>query len=311
MLLVATLAAPPAAAAPSGDITFVHDPSIAHGDGAYWIFSTGAGIPVRRSTDLETWSVQGRVFASDLPAWASTEIPRADIPWAPDISYFAGAWHVYYAVSTFGSKISVIGLATSPSLEHPEWTDHGVVVRSTAITADPTNDYNAIDPNVFIDDDGSTWLAWGSAFGGIKLSRLDPSTGMLADRRMVFPLAVSPVINRVIEAAFLVKRDGYYYLFVSYDACCRGVDSTYNIRVGRSLNLLGPYLDDTGVPMLAGGGRLVLASHDNVRGPGHNAVLHEGDDWRLVFHYYDADNAGVPTLGILPITWTADGWPTV
>jgi len=98
---------------------------------------------------------------------------------------------------------------------------------------------------------------------------------------------------------------------VSFDYCCRGSASTYNIRVGRASAVDGPYVDDAGVPMLLGGGRLVLEGKGTRRGPGHEAVLHDGSAWRLFFHYYDAAHAGMATLGILPMHWTSDGWPRV
>ena len=291
-----------------GFATEVHDPSIAKQDGVYYVFGTGVGIPIRTSTDLVTWTPAGQAFPGNLPNWAPQVIPGAEFPWAPDISFFSNAWHLYYAISTFGSKRSAIGLATSPSLGPGSiWTDQGIVVESSEVT-----DYNAIDPNLFIDDDGTPWLAWGSFWGGIKLARIDPSTGKLSSPAPMLTIAsrLNPIWG--IEAPFLVKRGAYYYLFVSFDFCCRGVYSNYNIRVGRSSSLFGPYVDDRGVPMLAGGGTLVLEGSGDRRGPGHNAVLRDdGDVWRLVFHYYDAANAGTATLGIRPICWTADGWPAV
>jgi arabinan endo-1,5-alpha-L-arabinosidase len=125
-----------------------------------------------------------------------------------------------------------------------------------------------------------------------------------------------PIASRIvptwgIEASFMIHRGGFYYLFVSFDNCCRGSESTYNIRVGRSATIDGMYVDDTGTPMMLGGGRLVLASSGTRRGPGHQAVLHDGNTWRLFFHYYDATAKGTARLGILPLTWTSEGWPKV
>ncbi len=114
-----------------------------------------------------------------------------------------------------------------------------------------------------------------------------------------------------VEAPFIVRHGEYFYLFVSFDYCCRGSSSTYNIRVGRSSSVDGPYVDDVGVPMLLGGGRLILQGEGSRRGPGHNAVLRDGATWRLFFHYYDAARAGTASLGILPIHWTRDGWLAV
>ena len=288
--------------------TSVHDPAVAKQRNAYYLFGTGPGIPIWRSHDRRRWTPVGKVFDANLPAWAAATIPGTEIPWAPDVSYFAGRWHVYYAISTFGAKRSAIGVATSPTLDPHDrrygWTDHGVVVESS-----DTTDYNAIDPNVILDENGSPWLDWGSFWSGIKLAPIDPSTGKLAGEMEHLASRIVPTWG--IEAPFIVRRGDYFYLFVSFDYCCRGSASTYNIRVGRATSVGGPYVDDNGVPMLLGGGRLVLEGQASRRGPGHNAVLKDGNTWRLFFHYYDADRSGLASLGILPISWTADGWPSV
>lgn len=288
--------------------TEVHDPAVAKHNGRYYLFGTGAGIPIWRSADLRTWRPVGRVFKGNLPKWAPTTIPGTQFPWAPDISFFAGRWHVYYAISTFGSKRSAIGVATNPTLDPRDrryrWTDRGAVVESG-----DTTDYNAIDPNVFVDAEGSPFLYFGSFFGGIKLARLERVTGKPADPAFI-PVASRAVPTWGIEAPFVVRRGDYHYLFVSFDNCCRGAQSTYNIRVGRSSTPEGPYIDDAGVPLLAGGGRLVLEGRGTRRGPGHNAVLHNRGAWQLFFHYYDVAKKGTARLGILPLKWTADGWPT-
>jgi arabinan endo-1,5-alpha-L-arabinosidase len=285
----------------AGWATDVHDPSVAKVRGTYYVFGTGPGIPILRSTDRVNWRPDGVVFKNNLPPWAASTIPGTQIPWAPDISYFAGSWHVYYAISTFGSKTSAIGVATSPKIDS-KWTDHGVVIKS-----DNTTDYNAIDPNVIIDDAGQPWLVFGSFFGGIRIVQLDKATGKPNGSPMPIASRIDPTWG--IEASFVIHRGGFYYLFVSFDNCCRGNESTYNIRVGRSTSLDGMFVDDTGMPMLLGGGRLVLATSGSHRGPGHNAVLRDGNTWRLFFHYYDATAKGTARLGILPLTWTPDGWP--
>jgi arabinan endo-1,5-alpha-L-arabinosidase len=290
----------------AGWATEVHDPSVAREQGTYYVFGTGPGIPILSSVNRVDWHPAGRVFAADLPSWATATIPGTQIPWAPDISYFDGAWHVYYAISTFGAKKSAIGFATSPTLSNPRWTDHGVVVQS-----DETTLYNAIDPNVVIQPDGAVSLVFGSFNAGIESVALDPHTGLVASGAQMTTIASRLVPTWGIEASFVIQRGGYFYLFVSFDNCCRGADSTYNIRVGRATSLAGPFVDDAGVPMLLGGGRIVLQGEGTRRGPGHNAVLNDGHVWRLFFHYYDASANGTAKLGILPITWTPDGWPTV
>ena len=285
----------------------VHDPAVAHHRGAYYLFGTGPGIPAWRSTDRITWRRIGQVFPRNLPAWAPKTIPGTQFPWAPDISFFNGRWHLYYSISTFGSKRSAIGFATGRTLgPRTKWTDRGVVVESNE-----TTDYNAIDPNVVRDDAGQPWLVFGSFNGGIRVVRLDAATGHVAAGAAITPVASRLVPTWGVEAPFIVRRGAFFYMFVSFDNCCRGSQSTYHIRVGRSASIDGIYVDDAGMPMLLGGGRLVLQGSGTRRGPGHNAVLREGKTWRLFFHYYDATAKGTARLGILPIEWTSDGWPVV
>ena len=115
--------------------------------------------------------------------------------------------------------------------------------------------------------------------------------------------------STAIEAPFITYKDGYYYLFVSFDQCCKGVDSTYNMRVGRAKTIAGPYADRAGVPMLKGGGTLLLQGKKDWRGPGHNAILVEGETYWLVYHAYDVKSNGVPLLHIEALRWDEAGWP--
>jgi arabinan endo-1,5-alpha-L-arabinosidase len=299
-----------------GDTTPVHDPAIATDGRLFYVYSTGPGIPIRRSKDLVHWQSAGQVFPDNLPPWASQLVPGTESPWAPDLSFFAGRWHLYYVVSTFGAKRSVIGLATNVTLDPRSpryaWHDEGPVLDSHELTdasAVPT-DYNALDPNVIVDGSGAPQLVFGSFYGGLKLLALDATTGKPAQSLAPTPLAANVQEYTGVEAGYMIARDGWYYLFGSYDYCCRGTDSTYNVRVGRSRSVSGPFVDDLGVPMLAGGGRYVLTARGDMRGPGHNSVLRRGDRFDIVFHWYDAANGGTPTLGILPLHWTPDGWPT-
>ncbi len=300
----------PASLELTGTFRQVHDPCIIREGETYHLFCTGAGLMARSSPDLRAWKLHDDVFRS-IPAWARQAVPGVSNLWAPDISYFNGLYHLYYSVSTFGSNLSCIGLATTPTLDrtspHFGWTDRGMVIRSTR-----TDDWNAIDPNLVLDEDGQPWLAFGSHWSGIKMRRLDPETGLLsAEDETLYALASRAVHPRAIEAPFIIRHEGFYYLFVSFDACCRGVDSTYKIMVGRAQHITGPYVDRAGVPMLEDGGTLVLAGDDHWRGPGHNAVLQEASGDKLVYHAYDARFGGVPTLRISPLEWDADGWPFV
>jgi arabinan endo-1,5-alpha-L-arabinosidase len=290
------------------EVTDITDPRMIRQGDADYLFSSGPGIPIHRSTDLIHWNEVGQVFAA-MPAWARAWVPGATAIWAPDISYFGGQYHLYYAVSTFGSQRSVIGLATSPTLDPNEpgygWVDRGAVIASSP----RRTDYNAIDPNVVIDDRGQVWLAFGSQWSGIKLVRIDPATGKPPQAHPRLHALASRPGSKPVEAPFLFERDGLYYLFASFGTCCMGSASTYRIMVGRSPSVTGPYVDRKGRPMSEGGGTLVLGSNARYRGPGHNAVFAtaSGDD--LVYHTYDASNDGTATLQIRSLSWTDDGWP--
>ena len=285
----------------------VHDPCIAKEGGSYYVFSTGKGIGIRRSSDLVHWQWVGHVFDA-LPTWATRAVPAADSLWAPDTSFFNGEYHLYYSVSTFGSNRSCIGLATSKTLDPNsrdyKWQDHGKVIESK-----DHDDWNAIDPNIVLDETNRPWLSFGSFWSGIKMCEIDARTGKpFPNRPPLISLAARPKA-KAIEAPFVVHHGRHYYLFVSFDHCCRGADSDYKIMVGRSDKVFGPYAGKNGRPMLQGGGTLALEGQGRVRGPGHNAVLIEGGKYWLVHHFYDAQDNGVPYLQIRPLTWDADGWP--
>lgn len=296
-----------------GDTRQVHDPSIIKEGDTFYIFSTRAGLAIRCSKDLITWRLCGDVFAH-LPEWAVKDVPGLRGLWAPDVSYFNGKYHLYYSVSTFGSNRSSIGLATNltldPTNERYRWIDQGKIISSG--TGD---DWNAIDPDVVIDEQNQPWLSFGSFWGGIKLRKLEQTTGKLSSQdQTLYSLASRPrttVSSGAIEAPTIIRKNGYYYLFVSFDLCCRGKDSTYNIRVGRARNVTGPYLDRSGKSMMDGGGTLVVAGGTRWAGPGHCSILQEKNgDW-LIYHAYDTTWHGVPTLRISPLVWDSEGWPTI
>ena len=296
----------------------VHDPVMIRQDSVYYLFCTGRGISVWSSVNMRNWKREAPVF--DTLPWAVQTIKgfRNHI-WAPDISYHNGVYYLYYSVSVFGKNTSCIGVATNKTL-HPsspdfKWTDHGKVIQSV-----PGRDmWNAIDPNLAIDEKGIPWLVFGSFWNGMKLVKLSndltsiaqPETWYtVASRKRDFILPDSVAGDAAIEAPFIYKHENLYYLFVSFDYCCRGEKSTYRMMVGRSEKIYGPYVDRDGVPMNLGGGSVVLEGNKNWYGVGHNAVAaFNGSDY-LVYHAYDANDNGRSKLQIEKIMWF-NGWPYV
>jgi arabinan endo-1,5-alpha-L-arabinosidase len=296
----------------TGSVRRIHDPVIIKAEDTYYLFCTGRGISARQSPDLIDWEIPfpQSVFGSP-PAWAQEMIPGQMDIWAPDISYYNDKYHLYYSVSTFGSNRSVIGLATNTTLDFEdeafEWVDQGLVIESTGV-----ENYNCIDPNLIIDNDGVPWLVFGSFWSGIKMRRLDYATGKLStEDTTLYALSERSINSGSVEAPFIISREGFYYLFVSFDFCCRGVDSTYHVMVGRSETITGPYVDREGVEMLDGGGTQVTFPTERWRGPGHNAILRDNDVDYIVYHSYDAEAEGTPTLRIDPLVWDDEGWPAI
>jgi arabinan endo-1,5-alpha-L-arabinosidase len=293
----------------------LHDPSsVLEQDGTFYLFYTAQGIRSKTSSDRIQWSTGPRVFGNDqIPAWTTQNVPAfTGTFWAPDIAYFNNQYHLYYSVSSFGSQDSAIGLATNPTLDSADpnyqWTDRGPVIQSNP----GQNPYNTIDPAIVQASDGRIWMSFGSFWNGIYITELDPTTG-----KRITPNSTTYSIARhavrppnAIEAPYIYERNGYYYFFVNWDSCCQGANSTYNIRVGRSTNITGPYLDQSGVSMTNGGGTLFLGTEGNFIGPGHISILtDEGVDW-FGYHYYDRADNGASKYNLRRIFWDADGWPT-
>jgi arabinan endo-1,5-alpha-L-arabinosidase len=300
----------------TGDLFPVHDPCMIKAEDTFYVLCTTpraqvpAQLPWLRSKDLLHWERGGHVF-EEVPAWARQAVPKSQEAWAPDISFFKKQYWLYYVYSTFGSNRSVIGLATNATLDPADraygWRDHGLVLESQT-----SDDFNALDPNRIIDRSGRHWLVFGSFWSGLKAIELDPNSGKPLQGAARHDLARRPEPPDAIEAPFVIERSGYYYLFASYDFCCRGADSTYYTVVCRSQDILGPYVDKSDKPMLEGGGTVVLtagAGEPRWRGPGHIGIVRDGGSDYMAYHAYDADHGGRPTLRIAPLGWTEDHWP--
>ncbi len=315
LLSLILLAAPVAAAEPMPTLlgnTAIHDPSVIVTDTGWASFATGVEraadggtVRTKSSPDGITWTETG-ALPGGMPAWVKKELgflPRNI--WAPTVSMHGGTAYMYYSGSSFGRNNSVIGLMTSTAFDATRpaegWEDQGLVFRSRR------DDWlNAIDP-FRIDVGDRAFLAFGSYWDGIRMIELDPATGLRKDEDI--PLRLASRNGEAIEASTIVEHDGKFYLFVSFDACCKGLASTYRIMVGRADTVEGPYLDRDGKAMLDGGGTELLASTGRYIGPGGQEVFDvQGAPW-LVFHYYDGDAGGTPKLQLAPLGWSTDGWP--
>lgn len=312
--------------APLGTITPTretpaHDPVMIKEKGTYYLFVTGNGINMYSSKDMKNWRKEKSVF-STTPDWVTKALPnyRGSSMWAPDISYQNGKYYLYYAVSAFGKNTSCIGLVVNKTLDTAstdyKWEDRGKVIQSV-----PGRDlWNAIDANLVVDENQIPWLAFGSFWEGMKLVKLNADLSSVAQPEQWYTIARRPrdfsmhdtlAGNAAIEGPFIFKKDKYYYLFVSWDYCCRGERSDYKVVVGRSEKVMGPYLDKNGISLAQNGGSLVIQG-DNKEwyGAGHNsAYTFDGKDY-IIYHGYDAKDRGRSKLIIEELKWE-NGWPVV
>ncbi len=307
----------------------VHDPVMIQENDTYYLFCTGWGISVWSSPDMKNWRKEKPVF-SEAPEWAKEAVKdfKGHI-WAPDIAYFNNQYYLYYSVSSFGKNTSCIGLATNKTLDPKDpgfkWIDHGKIIQSFP---GKTN-WNAIDPNLIVDQDGTPFLVFGSFWDGLKLVKLTPDAKKVDDNLNEIPTIASrkkssddpnpqsidnnPIDagGNAIEAPFIFKKGNYYYLFASIDYCCKGAESTYKMIVGRSEKVQGPYLDKEGRNMATGGGSILLQGDKNWHGVGHNSTYtFNGKDY-LIFHGYDANDNGRSKLIIKELLWDNDLWPVI
>jgi autotransporter-associated beta strand protein len=272
----------------------------------YYYYSTGQGILARSSADMSNWSGGPAIFTTP-PQWTTQDVPGfGGFFWAPDVEYFNGLYHLYYSVSTSGSQVSAIGMATSPTLNPSDagyaWTDHGPVIESKTGYA-----YNTIDPSVITTPDGSMWMSFGSYWTGIYAEQLDPSTGLLLNPNSTpIHLAQRSGSDTSIEASYRYYRGGYYYLFTNW-----GAGSTYNVRVGRSTSVNGPFVDQSGAGLLNGAGTLFLSAAGNYVGPGQVGIYSENGKDYVSYFYQNRANNSVDTFAFQDLYWTSDNWPTV
>lgn len=303
------------------------DPSVIRHDGIYYAFGTQDygqwgdeyGVkftPILSSEDLVTWTYETSAFTfQSRPTWGT---PNAGL-WAPDIVKIGNTFNLYYSLSTWGDPNPGIGVATA---NHPlgPWTDQGPILRSLSIEVN-----NSIDPTVF-EAEGKVYMIWGSFRGiyGIELTSdglaLKDGEQAANTKTLIAGLDTSTSWNAATyEAPYILKKDNYYYLFLSSGTCCDGHNSTYNVRVGRSTSPLGPFIDHEGRSLLGTyRGSQVILSSSYFKGPGHNSVVQDdnGDYWML-YHAFDTredssyGNSPRRSLMIDLLLWDEAGWPSV
>lgn len=295
-----------------------HDPVMAKEGDTFHLYFTGWNISSMSSKDLKTWYFEKNVFAKP-PRWAMDSVPGyKGHTWAPDIIRYGGNYHIFYSCSTFGKNTSAIGHAYRSTLNPDDsipWTDTGAIICSK-----PGDNYNAIDPNVIVDENNIPWMTFGSFWGGIQLVRLTD------DLAAVSPTApIRTICSRLdkgqanihnhpanaVEAPFIIRHGDYYYLLVSFDYCCRGLKSNYNVVVGRAKQVTGPYIDKDGRDMSAGGGTLLIAGDEENVAIGHCSAYHfDGKDYFLA-HGYSRKKHGQSALILREIKWDKNGWPVL
>lgn len=304
------------------DVNGVHDPTIIEVRGTYYLVSTDtqqpptSGVPIRISKDLIHWRFE-KTALTDVPKEAEKWSQAVGL-WAPELIYSQGVYRLYYSASTFGSTTSFIGLASAP---HPlgPWKDEGEVVKTSPQLAN----HNAIDANLCRDRNGEEWLAYGSFFGGIYISKINKVTGKLQTPNDYGKLlACRPKsVEGAIEGPFIYynPKTDYFYLFVSFDS----LNDTYNMRIGRAKEITGPYLDYKGQVLTDLNsdpnkiGTKLLGSYQYLKeaplyGPGHNSVFRRSDGYEFCVHHirrfpHSADFF----LGIRQIYWLSSGWPVL
>ena len=287
--------------------TAIHDPStVIQDQGRFYTYGTGNGLPFLVSDDGWQWRRGGLLMSAVPGGKPGPEVLArgGNNTWAPDIIRVQDKFFLYYAAPATQPRAAVgllVGRALDPQSPQYKWEDAGPVAWSDGI-----EDSNAIDPGVFLDpQDGRLWLTYGSYFGYIRLVELDPKTG-----RRLHPRQAPTNVAINSEASILISHEGWYYLLVTHGSCCAGANSTYNIRMGRSRKVTGPYLDNMGIDMLEGGGRLFAGSRGRHIGPGHFGLLElDGGVQKFSMHYEaDLDRGGASVLDIRPLLWR-DGWP--
>jgi arabinan endo-1,5-alpha-L-arabinosidase len=295
-------------------VCVTHDPSVVRrsSDGKFFRFTTGNEILVATADAITgPWTNEG----SALPGGSSINLAGNTDLWAPDVNLVGSTYMMYYAVSTFGSQNSAIGVATSTTMEVGSWVDHG----ATGVSSDSSKIYNAIDPNFIQTTTGEFLLNFGSFWDDIYQVELGPTA--MTTLGSSYNMAYNSSGTHAVEGSFMYYEAPYYYLFFSSGTCCGftagalpAAGTEYKIMVGRSTSPTSGFVDATGKSLADGGGTLVLPSHGTVYAPGGQGVMdHPTYGAVLYYHYLDTSIGyadGDAQFGWNQITWS-NGWPTV
>lgn len=291
-----------------GDLR-VHDPVMIKQGQRYYLFHTGIGVSIKTSEDRILWKHAGRVFSrQELPAWHRDDIPDQNGHlWAPDIHCRDGSYHLYYSVSAWMNFNSSIGYATNVTLDPGDpdyrWVDRGKVISYK----NGGEGVNVIDPMIYPDNDGRVWLFYGSYQAGLRMTELDAETGhLLSD-----PPELTVITPALGEGVFIIEDSSYHYIFASRGICCKGLESTYRIVMGRSRDIHGPYLAKDGQSWLDNQYTLFLAGDYDEPGRGHNGFFYENDTTFILYHAYTRSAGGASLLNIKPLYVDREGWPTI
>mgnify|MGYP000114825137 CR=1 FL=1 len=281
-----------------GDVTAIQDE-----DGTYYVYGTETPrdiIPIARGDSLHEMEYIGQALES-VPEWHQSDDAGV---WAPDINYYDGEYRIYYSLSVWGSENAGIGLATSDTPEGP-FEDQGPVLESDDLYVTNTidADFNVVD--------GTPYLIWGS-WNGINCVELNEAGDDYVEDTEF------EVAGNLREGPYMIRENGYYYLFVSTGRCCEGFDSTYGVEVGRAEEFTGPYLTPDGTDLTHldrhHNGYAVMSATNQFIGPGHNSAIKDDQgDWWMLYHVegHAGQDQAIRTMMLDRIQWTDDDWPVV
>jgi arabinan endo-1,5-alpha-L-arabinosidase len=302
-----------------GENVDAHDPSVVEFNGTYICFTTSGHefCAMRTSKDLKSWKLWGQI--QEAPDWLKKQVTQHRSVWAPAALKVGKTLRVYYCASErFGDNSSVIGMAENSNFDPTKplvgWVDKGKMLESKS----GTSNFNAIDPDPFVDEDGRHWVTFGSYWSGLYMVEVDPKSG-LTKNPSAAPIHIasnSGERGNPLEAPFLCYHKGYYYLFVVYGLAAQGIRSTYRMMVGRSKSMDEPFVGFDGKKMTEGGHTVLLKGSPPMFAPGGGNIFRDKDgSWKLAYHFYDGrrywhrDMWGRPAMQIRDVLWGDDGWP--